>query len=176
MSDVTIRGGGTDFAAWIAVGISVCALLLTWYWNRRNERRSSRDSYWFREVLAPSCLDPVRNFRKQWSQRILGIVGQQLTVVQAQLLIADAQRDLAALRREMWLARLFKGNFFQDTAVVIDQIEDAVANRFSRAATATGPFTDDAARVLIDEITAGCLTVLQGAASLHDGKLKIQEA
>jgi hypothetical protein len=175
VSDITIRGEGADWVAWVAVLISIGALALTWYWNRRNESRSTRDSYWFREVLAPSCLDPVRKFRDQWTQTVLGIVGQQLTVEKAQQLISAAQLDLAKLRRDMWLAELFKGTFFHDTGEILDQIEDSIAAKLSLGVTGSGPFNDDAARTLIDDITIRCMTILRNAASLHDGKLQIQE-
>lgn len=175
MSGITISGGGhQNVVGWIAVAISLGSLGWTLYATRRSEHRSYRDNYWFREVLAPSCLDPVRLLRERWCKRILSLVGTSIDGPILRQFVADLQKDTTVLIRSMWVGRIFDGDFHLSSCTALGGIEDAMANILYDYLKRNAPFDQNGADKMVGALTQQCLLVLEAAASLHASSMKIK--
>lgn len=177
MSGITISGGsGQNIVGWFALAISIGALVWNFYSTKRSEHRSYRDNYWFREVLAPDCLDPVRVLREQWCKRILDLVGKDIDGPMLRLFVGDLQRDISILIRSMWVAQIFDGDFHLSSCSALEGIEDATTNILYDYLKRNMPFDKNGADEMIAALTQQCLEVLECAAKLHASSMKIKRS
>ncbi len=177
MNEVTISGENVQgIMGWIAIAIALSSLIWTFHSNRRTERRSYRDNYWFREVLAPSCLNPVLALRETWRVKIHSLFGVSIDGALLRTFVSDLQSETAALIASMWVARIFDGTFYQSAATALGKIEDAVTNIMFEYLKRGLPCDQSGVDKMVDALTEQCLMVLQFAATLHASNMKIKAA
>lgn len=174
--DVLIFGEGSSSSDIIAIGalfVSILSLVATILLSRRQEKRGYMDEFWFREIFAPSCVNPIICFRDKWEMRFAAIGNALINHQIGQELVDEIGVDSAGLLQKIWVAKLFDGDFYTFCEDELDQLEDDFARTLGAAQLRTEKATGAPTISLTDRVTVVCAKILQKAAELHGKGLKI---
>lgn len=173
-STFVISGAGnSDIWAIVAVGISLLSALFTVLWSLRSERRGYLDNYWFREVTAPSCVEPAVKIRKRWSKRIEALGNTTIALADYRLLVEELESDVSRAIAKAWISRLFKGGLYLRIRKLHESVLDAVAGRLEPYVTSGLPFSAYLAVELSEDISNTMMLILKEAAQVNASNLKI---
>jgi len=169
---------GSSSSDIIAIGallVSIISVAATVMLNRRQEKRSYMDEFWFREIFAPSCVLPVIAFRAKWEAELTELGGTSIDEAKGSELVDQIGVDATGLLQRVWIAKLFDGDFYAFCASELEHIEDGFLNTLSAAHLRPASGRRSPAAALTDQVTATCARILQRAATLHGTGLKIAD-
>lgn len=158
----------------IAIGtlvVAILALLWTAYWNRRSERRSYLDEFWFRQVVAPKCIDPVLSLNDVWAARVDNVTAANVTHAFVMRFLSDFQNDKAKVIGATWVSRIFKSGFYARCCDSLDQVEDVFAREFDNIVTGRQSL-DQAKASMKFALGGAAIDILSDAAKMHGGTLQ----
>ncbi|AIF48204.1 hypothetical protein [Dyella japonica] len=160
----------SNVIAIFALLVSIASIIATIILNRRQERRGYMDQFWFREVFARSCVDPVIQFREKWEQKLAAIGATPVAQKAGRALVSDLSSDATRLLQSLWIAKLFEGDFYSFCEERLEQMEDEFAQALGSSQLRGGRGTTSP---LIDDVTSACAAILHRAAALHGSGLRI---
>jgi hypothetical protein len=171
---IQIQSGETsDWVALAALIVSVATTIFTIWWSFWSARRSYIEGYWFREVTAPSCIEPALAIRGKWCKRIELLGNTLLTPVGTRSLIAELQTDVDEAIRAVWICKLFEGDLYEALVNRLEEIGDVVAYKLNGPVRAGHIVPSSVAASASDAISSRVLWVVQRAAAANGADLKI---
>lgn len=165
---------GMDVTALVSLFIAVIALISTFYWNRRVERRSYLDEFWFRQVVAPNCIDPVIKFHGCWVDRIDGIRSGKVDANFIRRFVSDFQLAKSTVLDSSWVAKIFSKVFYEKSCRYLDKTEDVFAEQLAAVLINRQSLSQAQAemKAILGDASVG---ILSEAAAIHGGRLKPQK-
>lgn len=172
MDRIVIAQGGTgpDMTSWVSLAVALAALLWTAYWNRRSEKRGYLDEYWFRQIVAPKCINPILGFHDGWLAKVESINGAQLSQLFVQNLLSDFQKEKSVVLNLTWVARIFSSGFYAKCCEFLDSVEDTFADELGRVLVSRQALSQAQASMKASLADAS-VGILQEAAKIHGGTL-----
>lgn len=167
MENVVITEG-SGATSWVSLFIAALALGITIYWNKRSERRSYLDAYWFRQVVAPKCIDPVLGFHDSWLRQLERLNDTPVDAAFATDMLSRFQREKSALLDATWVAQIFSLNFYRDACLLLDEAEDAFAANLGEVVLGRRQLSQ-AQAAMKKALADAAVGVLAEAAHIHDG-------
>lgn len=176
MTDIFFLQEGASSSDAIALGalvVSIFSIAVSFFLSRRQERRGYMDEFWFREVFAPSCVEPLIEFRAIWEKKLSAIGSGGVERSLGQSFVDSLGGDIADLLRKIWIARIFDGDFYSACEEEMEKLEDVFAEKLGAAQWATASRRAPVMPELVDCVTAACSRLLQRAAEMHGKGLSI---
>ena len=173
METISIVTGNSDWdpLPWVSLLVGIGAVVFTIYWNFRAERRAYMDEYWFRQIVAPKCVDPILAFHESWSLKVRNL-DASLDIESVKKLLFDFQLDKALVLDGTWVSRIFSRTFYSDCCNALDEVEDVFAVELGRLVLDGNRLSAVHVR-LRDSLGSASARVLFLAAQIHDGKLRL---
>jgi hypothetical protein len=170
---------GSGLVAGASFALSIATLGYTVWWQRRQAKQASLESYWFKEVIGPSCTEPLISFWKKWSMRLASPLGPPDKEA-AKTIIDEFCADKSDLLRALWISELLFENFYSETADKLDDVEDLLSDVLGNifVANARGNIAEKE-KQQIATTRAGLdkkmLAILRDLANRHCGKLSVSK-
>ena len=164
-------GSSSDEAAWIALAVALLTLVLTSYWNWRAERRSFLDEFWFRQIIAPKCVDPIMDFHREWLIKIDAINTNSISVKFVKGILSDVQKDMTAVSDSAWIAGMFSSIYYGKCCESLDVVEDVFATELGKLVVSANNI-EAAKSSMKKSIGDAAVKILSEAATMHGSKLK----
>ncbi|HEL3007235.1 TPA: hypothetical protein UM358_001041 [Stenotrophomonas maltophilia] len=166
--------GGVEPVSLVALVVSLLTLAFTVYWNFRSERQSYSDSYWFRTVVGPKCVEPIIAFRDCWSAKFAAVEGC-ISIDEYRAIVGEFQVDKAKLEDSLWISRIFGPKIFKECSSLLEQLEDSLADKLARLIVADAGKGRVAAD-LANQLMNCSVGMLSSIAKTHSGGLKVQNS
>lgn len=156
----------------LAVVVSVGALVFTVYWNFRAEKQGYTDSYWFRVVVGPKCVEPIVAFRDKWNVRVAELQSE-MSLERYRSIVGELQVDRAALEDSLWISKIFGPTIFSECTAVLDSLEDSFANKLVKLIVMQGT-VGRVSTDLSNDILTSSVKMLASIAKIHASGLKVK--
>jgi hypothetical protein len=166
--------GAASLLATFSLIIALFSLGYTIYSGRRRERRAYLDEFWFRQIIAPSCVDPTLVLRKKWNPQLQGLVNKKLTKANCQNLTRQLQDEIDAAIDSAWVASLFEGDLYEGVERALESINDDIAKTISLASLNDKVLSVDVVSDLCNGLSKNCMSVLQCAVKANASKLDVR--
>lgn len=157
---------GADWTSWASLVVAAFALGFTIYWSRRTERRMYLDEYWFRQVVAPKCVNPVIEFHDVWLLRIGSLTGTKIDLDEFQNLMGDLQAHKSSLENSVWITRIFSKTFFLECSKNLERVEDSFADELGNVLLKKSSL-EAAQSALKASVGDAAVSILANAAKIH---------
>lgn len=167
--------GGGDSNIWpiVAIVISIVTGGFSVWWSFRAEKRGYLDNFWFREITAPSCIQPAIELRKEWVDRIERLGNKTLTKDDYQKIMGDLDIAINAAVNKAWVSKIFKGKLFDGIRKQYEAVLDTVARGLQRHVDSPNVMPAVSAVELSIEVSALFMGVLAEAAKANSSRLEL---
>lgn len=177
MGIIVTPSTSSSIVAAASLAVSLATLSYTIWWQKRQAKRTALETYWFKEVIGPSCTDPLVAFWKKWSVQLSSTLGPPEKDA-AKTTIDAFCTDKAELLRALWISELMFKDFYARAAEGLDEIEDLLSDALGKVfmADARGSGTEEETQQIAtirEGLDTQVLAILRDLARRHCGTLSI---
>jgi hypothetical protein len=172
---VSQETGNQGWISLVSLAVALAAVIWTAYWNRRSERRGYLDEYWFRQIVAPKCINPILGFHDAWLARVDSLNRNKVNQASVQSLLSDFQKEKSVVLNSTWVARIFSTGFYARCCELLDAAEDTFAIELGAVLVSRQVLSQAQASMKVSLADAS-VGILQEAAKIHGGALRPRDS
>lgn len=133
--------GFVDLAGWITALAVFIGLLWNIYWSRISAKNAHRHEFWFKRVIAPRCIEPIINLYNDYIINLHSRFFQEDSSREMRKFIHEFQNAKNKVIGEVWISNIFDQNYYNLCCRCLDDVEDALAMKFSESQEMSEPLT-----------------------------------